>query len=89
MDLLINKKLSVSFSHVPHAAYIFAVCLSLQFFCSPLSVRLGEFYCTAHRHLHLHCWHLLWNEFRSLYFRFRLSGYLAKPSLFDETKWSG
>jgi len=49
MDLLINKKnMSVSFSHVPHAVYIFAYVdsLSLQFFfCSLLSVRLGEFYC--------------------------------------------
>jgi len=32
---------------------------STVFFCSPLSVRSGDLYCTADRHLCLHCWHLL------------------------------
>jgi len=60
--------------------------LSLQFFffCSPLSVRTGEFCCNAHHHLCLHCWHLLWKEFHSLHFPFRLFGYLPKPTLFNE-----
>jgi len=84
-----NKTVGVLFSHVPHAVYIFALVdissKSRVFFCSPFSVLLGESYSTA-RHLCLHCWHLLWKEFRSLYFRFQLSGYLAKPTLFDETE---
>ena len=37
--------------------------LLYTFFCSLLSVRLGEFYCTAHRHYCLHRWQLLWKEF--------------------------
>jgi len=56
MDLLINKKtMSVSFSCVPQAVYIFSLVDGLSestvFFCSPLSVHIGMFYCTAHHHL--------------------------------------
>jgi len=58
------------------SAYLFkfTVRLSLQFPSVPLwaSAQAGST-CTAHRHLCLYCWHLLWKEFRSLYFRFRLS----------------
>jgi len=92
LDLLINKKrLSDSFRHVPHAVYIFALVDSSSkskvFFCFPLSVRLCKFYCTSvHCHLWLHCWHLLWKEFHSLYFWLWLSRYLAKPTLLDETQ---
>ena len=59
--------------------------MSAVFFCSRLSVRLGKFYCAAYHHLCLPCWYLLWNELRSSCFRFLLSGYLAKLTLFDET----
>jgi len=31
---------------------------------------------------------LLWKDIRSLYFRFRLSECLAKPTLFDDAKYS-
>jgi len=86
--------MSVSFSHVHMQSRYFLKLtvrlIRLQFSSVPLwaSTQASS---TVHRHLCLVCWFLLWKEFRSLcmYFRFRLSGYLAKPTLFDETKRSG
>jgi len=90
-DLLINKIKK-------HACFIWScatgslhICLSWQFaevyslFCSPLSV-----HCTAHHHFCLYCWHLLWKEFFSLYFRFPFPAislnrpYLMKRSGLDK-----
>jgi len=62
-----SKTTSVLFCHVPHAvAYLLKLAFRLstlhRFFLFRLSVRLGEFYYTAYRHL-CFCWHLLWKEF--------------------------
>jgi len=80
--------MSVSFSYVPPSVYILGfkltVRLNLQFFLFPFErpLRRVLLHCTCH--LCLHCWHFLWKEFRPLYFRCRLSGYFAKPTLLDE-----
>jgi len=64
--------------------------LLYSFFLCPFEclLRRVQLYCVDHQ-LCLRCWHLLRKEIRALYCRFQLSGYLAKPALFDETKYSG
>ena len=54
--------------HMHSTYYVDSLSKSTVFFCFPSSIHVGEFYCTAHHHLWLHCWHLLWKEFHSLVF---------------------